>query len=70
MQKHDAAGNMSLTVRVASTSPATADSRKVRMGAQAPSLPRVKNAAAAIADNRKVRMGAQAPSLPDRKSVV
>ena len=45
--------------KLQSTQPRIADSGKVRMGAQAPSLP-----PARIADSGKVRMGAQAPSLP------
>jgi len=64
MQKRD-----SVELRVRISSPDTADTRKVRLGAQAPSLPprTVKTASAAIADTRKVRLGAQAPSLPPRK---
>src|SRR5205085_7396932 len=55
-----------LQISVVTSSRETADSRKVRIGAQAPSLPRriVKNGPAGVADSRKVRLGAQAPSLP------
>ena len=53
-------------MRVVARSAATADSRKVRLGAQAPNLPKIVKTPAAVADSRKVRMGAQAPSLPRR----
>jgi hypothetical protein len=55
-----------LQIRVVTSSRETTDSRKVRIGAQAPSLPVriVKSAPAGIVDSRKVRLGAQAPSLP------
>jgi hypothetical protein len=54
-----------LQISVVTSSRETADSRKVRIGAQAPSLPRiVRNGPAVTADSRKVRLGAQAPSLP------
>ena len=64
MQKRD-----SLELRVRIPSPDTADTGKVRLGAQAPSLPPrvLRTASAATADTGKVRMGAQAPSLPPRK---
>ena len=55
--------NHGSVVKVAS--PATADKGKVRLGAQAPSLPaRIAKTSAATADSGKVRLGAQAPNLP------
>ena len=64
MQKLDSA-----ELRVRISSPNTADTGKVRLGAQAPSFPPriVKTVSAAAADTGKVRLGAQAPSLPPRK---
>ena len=69
MQKRDAAefaGDMCLRMHVASPSLATADSGKIRMGAQSPSMPPVKSPSqtAGIADNGRVRLGAQSPSMP------
>ena len=70
MQKRDAvgkpAGDMCLRTHVASPSLATADSGKVRMGAQSPAMPPVKSPSrtAGVADNGNVRLGAQSPAMP------